>query len=165
MMTSALIEREAATIATLRSRGATQRHVYGAFATQGIALGLAALLAGPFIAIVLIRLLVQWLFPASEQSAVGILTGNPLQAALSAGWYALAAVLIAILVVIVAIPRASAMDLLSFRRASARAPRPSLWRRLHLDLFLSFLLCIGYAAYPYLTRSVLSDKSALRIFL
>lgn len=68
MMTSALIERQAATIATLRSRGATQRHVYGAFAAQGIGLGLAALLAGPFIAIMLIRLLVQWLFPANEQS-------------------------------------------------------------------------------------------------
>src|SRR5713101_2845633 len=165
MMTSALIERQAATIATLRSRGATQRHVYGAFAAQGIALGLAALLAGPFIAIVLIRLLVQWLFPASEQSAVGILTGNPLQAALSAGWYALAAVLIAMLVVIVAIRRASAMDILAFRRESARVTRPSLWRRLHLDLFLSLLVCIGYAAYAYLTRSVLSDKSDVRIIL
>ena len=86
MMTSALIERQAAAIATLRSRGATQRHVYGAFAAQGVGLGLAALLAGPFIAILLIRLLVAWLFPASEQSAIGILTGNPFEAALSAGW-------------------------------------------------------------------------------
>ena len=160
MMTAALIERQAATIATLRSRGATQRHVYGAFAAQGIALGLAALLAGPFIAIVLIRLLVQWLFPASEQSAAGVLTGNPLQAALSAGWYALAAVLIAMLVVIVAIRRAAAMDILAFRRESARATRPSLWRRLHLDLFLSLLVCIGYAAYAYL-----SGNSDVRIIL
>lgn len=165
MMTSALIERQAATIAALRSRGATQRHVYGAFAAQGIGLGLAALLAGPFIAIVLIRLLVQWLFPASEQSAVGILTGNPLQAALSAGWYALAAVLIAMLVVIVAIRRASAMDILAFRRESARATRPSLWRRLHLDLFLSLLVCIGYAAYAYLTHSDLSEYTNVRIIL
>jgi ABC-type antimicrobial peptide transport system permease subunit len=165
MMTSALIERQAATIATLRSRGATQRHVYGAFAAQGIALGLAALLAGPFIAIVLIRLLVQWLFPANEQSAVGVLTGNPLQAALSAGWYALAAVLIAVLVVIVAIRRASAMDILAFRRESARATRPSLWRRLHLDLMLSVLVCVGFAAYAYLTQSFFSEKSDVRIIL
>src|SRR5260370_17147151 len=100
-------------------------------------MGLAALLAGPFIAIVLIRLLVQWLFPASEQSAVGILTGNPLQAALSAGWYALAAVLIAMLVVILAIRRASAMDILAFRRESAHVTRPSLCRPLHLDLMSS----------------------------
>jgi ABC-type antimicrobial peptide transport system permease subunit len=165
MMTSALIERQEAAIATLRSRGATQRHVYGAFAAQGIGLGLAALLAGPFIAIVLIRLLVQWLFPASEQSAVGILTGNPLQAALSAGWYALAAVLIAVLVVIVAIRRASAMDILAFRRESARATRPSLWRRLNLDLLLSVLVCVGFAAYAYLTQSFFSEKSDVRIIL
>jgi ABC-type antimicrobial peptide transport system permease subunit len=165
MMTSSLIERQAATIATLRSRGATQRHVYGAFAVQGIGLGLAALLAGPFIAIVLIRLLVQWLFPASEQSAAGILTGNPLQAALNAGWYALVAVLIAVLAVIVAIRRASVMDILAFRRESARATRPSLWRRMHLDLMLSLLVCVGFAAYAYLTQSFFSEKSDVRIIL
>ncbi len=165
MMTAALIERQAAAIAALRSRGATQRHVFGAFAAQGIGLGLAALLAGPFIAIVLIRLLVQWLFPASEQSAVGILTGNPLQAALSAGWYALAAVLIAMLVVIVAIRRASAMDILAFRRESARVTRPSLWRRLHLDLMLSVLVCVGFAAYAYLSQSFFSSNSSGRLLL
>ncbi|HEV2472665.1 MAG TPA: FtsX-like permease family protein, partial [Chthonomonadales bacterium] len=165
MMTSALIERQAATIATLRSRGATLRHVYGAFAAQGIGLGLTALLAGPLLAIVLIGLLVQWLFPASEQSAVGILTGNPLQAALSVGWYALGAVLIAILVVIVAIRRASAMDMLAFRRESARSMRPSLWRRLHLDLMLSLLVCVGYAAYAYLAQSALSDQPDVKIIL
>lgn len=165
MMTSALIERQAATIATLRSRGATQRHVYGAFTTQGIGLGLAALLAGPFIAILLIGLLVRWLFPASEQSALSILTGNPFQAVLSVGWYALGAMLIAILVVIVAIRRTSALDILAFRRKSARATRPSLWRRLHLDLFLSLLICIGYAAYAYVAQSLLSANSSVKILL
>ncbi len=165
MMTSALIERQAATIATLRSRGATQRHVYGAFITQGIGSGLAALIAGPFLAILLIGLLARWLFPASEQSALGILTGNPLQAALSVGWYALGATLVAILVVIVAIRRASALDILGFRRESARSTRPSLWRRLHLDLFLSLLVCIGYAAYAYVARSVLSTSTSVQILL
>lgn len=165
MMTSALIERQATIIATLRSRGATQRHVYGAFAAQGIGLALAALLAGPFIAILLIGLLVRWLFPVGEQSAVGILTANPFQAALSAGWYALGAVLIAVLVVIVAIRRASALDILAYRRESARATRPSLWRRMHLDLILSLLVCIGYAAYAYLAQSFISKDTAVQIIL
>src|SRR5258708_39153618 len=55
MMSDILVERQAASIATLRSRGATQQHIFGSFVMQGLAIGLAGLLAGPLLAILLVR--------------------------------------------------------------------------------------------------------------
>ncbi len=165
MMVSALIERQAATIAILRSRGATRRHVFGTFAAQGIGLGLAALLIGPFVAIWLVQLIARWLLPTNQQSASNILTGNPLMAALSVGWYALFAVVVIIFMVIVAIRRATALDVLAFRRESARETRAPFWRRLHLDLFFALLVCVGYAAYAYLSGSFLSAVDGVKIIL
>ncbi|MGH2496266.1 MAG: FtsX-like permease family protein [Ktedonobacteraceae bacterium] len=165
MMVSALIERQAATIATLRSRGATRRHVFGTFATQGIGLGVVALLAGPFVALLLVQLIARWLLPANQQSALDVLTGNPVTAALSVGWYALFAVVVAVFMAIVAIRRATALDVLAFRRESARETRAPFWRRLHLDLFFALLVCTGYVAYTYLAGSAFATDSAVQILL
>lgn len=165
MMVSALIERQAATIATLRSRGATNRHVFGAFAAQGIGLGLAALLVGPFVALWLIQLIAQRLLLANQQSALDILTNNPVTAVLSVGWYALFAVVVIIFIVIVAIRRATALDVLAFRRETARETRAPFWRRLHLDLFFALLICAGYAAYTFLSGSGFSGNSNVRVLL
>ena len=165
MMVSALIERQAAAIATLRSRGATRRHVFGTFITQGIGLGVAALLAGPFVALLLVQSIARWLLPANQQTALNILTGNPITAALSVGWYALVAVIVAVFMAIMAIRRATALDVLSFRRESARETRVPFWRRFHLDLLFALLVCIGYAAYAYLAGSFLSSDAAVQIIL
>lgn len=165
MMVSALIERQAATIAILRSRGATRRHVFGTFAAQGVGLGLAALLVGPFAALWLVQLIARWLLPANQQSALDVLTNNPATAVLSVAWYALLAVIVIIFMVIVAIRRATALDVLGFRRETARETRPPFWRRLHLDLFFAVLICIGYAAYAYLAGSVFSATDGVKIIL
>ncbi|HEU0000999.1 MAG TPA: FtsX-like permease family protein [Ktedonobacteraceae bacterium] len=165
MMVSALIERQAATIAMLRSRGATRRHVFGTFAAQGIGLGVAALLAGPFVALLLVQAIARWMLPANQQSALNVLTGNPITAALSVGWYALFAVIVAVFMAIVAIRRATALDMLAFRRESARETRAPFWRRLHLDLFFALLVCIGYVAYTYLAGSAFADNGAVQVLL
>ncbi len=165
MMVSALIERQAATIATLRSRGATRRHIFGTFATQGIGLGLAALLVGPFVALELVQLIARWLLPANQQSALDVLTSNPATAVLSVGWYAFFAVVVIIFMVIVAIRRATALDVLGFRRETARETRAPFWRRLHLDLFFALLVCIGFVAYTYLAGSAFSATGAVQILL
>jgi ABC-type lipoprotein release transport system permease subunit len=165
MMVSALIERQAATISILRSRGATRRHVFNTFATQGLGLGIAALLAGPFAALWLVQLIARWLLPANQQPALNVLTDNPISAILSVAWYALFAVIVIIFMVIVAIRRATALDVLAFRRESARETRAPFWRRLHLDLFFAVLVCIGYAAYAYLAGSAFAADSVVQILL
>ena len=157
-MSVALVERQVATIATLRSRGATRRHVFGAFVAQGIGLGLLALLLGPFVALLLVTRLVHLLLPAADQSSLNVLTNNPFLEALSVGWFALAAVACAVLTVIIAIRRATQMDVLAFRRESTRSTRQPFWRRLNLDIIGIVLLCLGYAGYLYLSRSAITQQ-------
>jgi ABC-type lipoprotein release transport system permease subunit len=157
-MAVALVERQTATIAILRSRGATLRHVFGAFVAQGVGLGLLALLLGPFVALLLVNLLVHWLLPASAQSSLNLLTSNHLQEVLSVGWFALAATICAVLTVILAVRQATKMDVLSFRRESARATRRPFWRRLNLDIIGVVLLCLGYAGYLYISQPVVAQQ-------
>jgi ABC-type lipoprotein release transport system permease subunit len=150
MMSTALVERQAATIAILRSRGATRRHIFGTFVTQGIGLAVVALLIGPFISILLVRLLSQLLLPSTDLAALDVLTGNLISTVLSVWWVDVLAVVCAVIAVIIAVRRATALDVLAFRRESSRSTHRSLWRRLNLDLFTAVLICAGYVAYAYL---------------
>ena len=149
MMSDLLIERQAAIIATLRSRGASRRHIFGAFAIQGIVLALAALLIGPLLAIPLVEFIAQTLLMPDYRAALIAITAQPLQAALDVKWYALIAVAAALFFMVLAINRATKMDIVAMQREASRAQRAPLWRRLNLDLFFSFLLLIGFVAFAY----------------
>jgi ABC-type lipoprotein release transport system permease subunit len=157
-MAVALVERQTSTIAILRSRGATRRHVFGAFTTQGIGLGLLAMVLGPFIALLLVDLLVPRFLPTSAQSSLNLLTNNPVQEVLSVGWFAVVATVCAVLTVILAVRRSATMDVLAFRRESARSTRRPFWRRLNLDIIGVILLCLGYAGYLYLSQPAISQQ-------
>jgi ABC-type antimicrobial peptide transport system permease subunit len=151
-MSVALVERQTSTIATLRSRGATRRHVFGAFVTQGTLLGLLTLILGPFVAILLVELLVHLLMASTPASSLNVLLNNPWLTALNVGWYALATVACTVLTLVIAIRRATQMDVLTFRRESARSTRTPFWRRLHLDIVGVVLLGLGYLGYLYLSQ-------------
>ncbi len=158
MMANILVERQATTIATLRSRGATQQHVFGTFVTQGIVIGLTALLAGPLLAILLVVEIARVLLSPTNQQALDVLTAHPLQAALEVKWYAMVAVLLALFVMIVAICQSSKLDIVTLRRESARTKRIPFWRRFHLDMLLVLFIVVGYAIYTYLLQSPLATQ-------
>src|SRR5207253_9140660 len=82
LMSDVLVERQAAIIATLRSRGATRRHVFGAFIAQGMVVGLVALLAGPFLTILLVRGIAQLLLSPANLQALNVITTAPIATAL-----------------------------------------------------------------------------------
>ncbi|GHO72523.1 hypothetical protein KSD_02940 [Ktedonobacter sp. SOSP1-85] len=157
-MSVALVERQTATIATLRSRGATRRHVFGAFVTQGTILGLIALILGPFAAILLVELLVHLLLSGSPQSSLNVLLDNPFSTALSVGWFALATIACALLTLIISVRRATQMDVLAFRRESSRSTRAPFWRRLNLDIVGVVLLCLGYLGYLYMSQPTIAGQ-------
>ncbi len=157
-MSVTLVERQTATIATLRSRGATRRHVFGTFVTQGMILGLLALLIGPFVAILLVEMLIHVLLPAAPSSSLNVLTDNLLQAALSVRWFALAAVICAVLALVISVRRATRMDVLAFRRESARSTRRPFWRRLNLDIIGAVLLALGFVGNYYLSQPALAQR-------
>jgi ABC-type lipoprotein release transport system permease subunit len=145
MISDVLVERQAAAIATLRSRGATHWHIFGTFIVQGLVLGVAALLAGPLLAILLVRAMAQALLTPNNQSAINVITAHPIQTVLDVKWDAIIAVGVAVFVLILATRRATKTDIVSFRRESARPQRVPFWRRFYLDLFIVILLLAGYA--------------------
>lgn len=161
ILSNVLVERQAAIIATIRSRGATRRHVFGAFAIQGIILGLFALLLGPWLAVLLVRLMSQLLLTPESQQAASVITSDPLQSVLSVWMPGAVAMLVALLIMVLALNRASKLDIVSWRRESARAQRVPLWKRLNLDLFAVFILLVAYVAYLYFWPSL--TTSATRI--
>ena len=154
MMSDMLVEQQAAIIAALRSRGATQRHVFGTFVAQGVVVGVVALLTGPLLAILLVRAIAQVLLSPANQQALNVITTAPIQAALDVKWFAVVAVMVALFVMLLAISRSSKLDIVTLRRESARKKRVPFWRRLHLDLLFIFLIVVGYFVYSYLWQSL-----------
>jgi ABC-type antimicrobial peptide transport system permease subunit len=152
MMAGLLVDRQSDAIALLRSRGASRLQILGSLVTQGMGLGLIALVAGPLLAIVMTRLLVQSTLSPTDQGALNLIEGNPLQIALGLGQYSLVAVLVTIAAIILAVPSASRRDVLALRREAARPTHRPAWQRLKLDLVVALLALLSYGAAVYLTN-------------
>ncbi len=91
MMTLLLVDRQADTIALIRSRGASGGQVFGAFMSQSIILSLIALIIGPLLAVASVYFITDRLLPPAAQDAVNVISNAPLQALLSIKWYAIGA--------------------------------------------------------------------------
>lgn len=158
-MTNLLVDRKTAAIAVLRSRGANRRQIFSLYVAQAIGLCIVALIIGPLLSIVAARLLVLNTLAPSDQGALNILTTNIGGVALELLEYALAAVIIVLIAMIISIYRATRSDILSLRRESARATTVPFWQRTNLDLIAAFIALVGYAATLYITSpSVLSIR-------
>ncbi len=165
LMANLLIERQTDVIALLRSRGASRRQVFAAFLAQGVVLGLFALIAGPPLALLATNLLGHQFLTLANRNALNIITNAPMQAALSAGWVALGAVVAAVLAVLLSIWFAAQRDVLVMRRAAARTPQPPLWQRVRLDLLAAVLALGGYGVSFYLTHSGALDASTNQVIV
>ena len=164
MMAELLVERQVNAIAILRSRGASRRQVFNSLMTQGGGLGIISLIAGPLLAIFLVRLLAQQLLAPTDQSALNLINGNLLQLALRLRWYALAAVGAAVLAMAVTVVGAMRLDVLALRREAARSTRHPLWQRMNLDIVAAVIALLGYGFSVYITNSNVLDPH-LRLLL
>lgn len=156
LMTGILVERQSGAMAILRSRGASARQIFWSLVTQAVVLGLVALLAGPLLSIVVVRLLAQHILTVADLGALNIVGGNPLPIVQSVGIYALATTGAMVLTMILAIWSTASRDVLALRRETARSTHRPFWQRLNLDIvaIVIALLCAGFALY-------LSNSSAL----
>lgn len=165
LMAELLVERQADTIAILRSRGASRSQIFGSPVTQSIGLGLTALIIGPPLAIVIVRLIAQNVLPPNNQSALSIISGSPIQVVLGILWYPLITILVAIMAMIVAVSRTTRLDVLSMRREVARSTRLPLWQRVNLDIVAVIIMIVGYSFSYYVINAGILDPHLTLLLL
>lgn len=164
LMINLLVEQRAEALAVLRSRGASRRQVASAFITQALMLSVPVLLLSPLLAIPVARWLATTLLTSDDQGAINLLNGNPFMLAWSIWPYALAAVGVTCITILLAFVQTTRADVLALRRESARSVRPPFWQRFYVDGALFALAVGGYGYTLYLHKSVtLDDQSNLLI--
>ena len=165
MMAELLVERQSGAIAILRSRGASRNQIFGTLLTQSIGLGLLALVVGPLLSILVVRLIAQNVLSHTDQGALSIISGSPLQVVQGVQWYALITVVAAVSAMVVAIGRAIGQDVLSIRRESARSTRLPLWQRLNLDIVAATIMIVGFGFSFYIINAGVLDPQLTLILL
>ncbi|MDE3230688.1 MAG: FtsX-like permease family protein [Chloroflexota bacterium] len=154
LMVNILVDRQAEAIAVLRSRGASRNLVLRTMTVQSIGVGLLALIAGPLLALALVGAIAGAALPPDQRGALNLLSSNPLAAAWSVRWFALATAVCAIVAMIVSTRKAAGNNVLALRRESARVRGRPLWQRLNLDLVFAAIAVLGYTAYTYIIANV-----------
>ncbi|HLH61976.1 MAG TPA: FtsX-like permease family protein [Ktedonobacteraceae bacterium] len=164
LMTDLLVERQSGAIAMLRSRGASRRQIFSALVIQSTGAGIIALLVGPLLAILSAVLLARVTLAVADQGALNLITADPVQVASGLYLSALIAVGVAVLAMIVAIYRATRLDVLALRREAARISNRPLWLRMGIDVLAGVVALTGYAFSVYITSpGVLDDRTRVLI--
>ncbi len=165
MMADLLVDRQSETIAVLRSRGASRGQIFGSLVTQSLGLGIVALVLGPLLALALVRLVAVRTFSAADQAALDTTLSQPLQVLWGLRWYALAAVGVGVLAMIISLFRTVSRDVLSMRRETARTSTRPLWQRLNLDIVAAIIMLVGYGTSLYVTGSGVLDPQLQLLLL
>jgi ABC-type lipoprotein release transport system permease subunit len=152
LIANLLVDRQAETVAIMRTRGASSGQVFGALLVQSAALGLVALLTGPTLAVLAVSFIAPSVLGPGSRDAISLITGQPEQFIPAIGWYAGIAVLVVIIVMGFLLWRASAANLVSIRRQSARTMQQPFWQRLHLDMVAAIIALVGYGISVYLAN-------------
>ena len=140
MVSTMLIERQAAEIATLRSRGATTSQLLAQYGVEGAILAALAALAGPPIA----ALVVSSLGPTPSFAALS--GGGPLPVHVGSGAYLLAGAgaLLAFASLMFPAWRATRVTVLEFKRSAAR-PRPTpVLLRYYVDVLAVAVVALAF---------------------
>lgn len=161
VLSNVLVERQLPAIVMLRSRGATLRHIFGSFTLQSLLIGLLALLLGPVCAIFLVGAVGQSLFTTAASSAFSAVASN-LPHTIQQIWIlAVFTVVVAFIVMVISLRRASLIDMVTLRQNASRQYRAPLWKRLYLDFFLIVIVALGIAYYQFLFQTGVGDRFTL----
>ncbi|HID52408.1 MAG TPA: ABC transporter permease [Anaerolineae bacterium] len=145
LIASMVVQRGQGEIALMRSRGTTRGQIALLYLLEGLLVGLPGLAGGLLLGRWLAQLMGRartFLDPALFQTAgpdslAPVLSGT-------AVFYALTAVGLAILALLIPALTHSRHTTVTLRREQARALRPPLWQRYYLDLFLLILPLYGW---------------------
>lgn len=152
LMADILVERQAQAIALLRSRGASGGQIAATLITQGIGVGVIALIVGPPLALVVVSAITLRLLGPQAPGTLHLVMSNPMQAILGVIWYALATALVVILALALLFRRAASMNILSLRRETARSSSKTAWQHLRLDGGAAIIALTAFGLSLYLIR-------------
>jgi ABC-type antimicrobial peptide transport system permease subunit len=159
------VDRQAAAIAILRSRGATNSQIFRSMVLLSVILGLIALVIGPILALVSASFLGGQSLASAGKDALTFFTNQPWNALLSVSWYALGTAFAAIIALIFALRYAAGMNIQGLRRESSRVTHRPLWQRLRLDVAAIVIAFAGYIISLYLSSTEnLSDTRSVVLF-
>ncbi len=160
-----LVDRQAAAIAILRSRGATTSQIFRSMVLLSVILGGIALVIGPLLALVSASFLGAQSLAREGKDALAFVANHPWNALLSVSWYALGTALAAIIALVFALRYAAGMNISSLRRESSRVTHRPLWQRLRLDVAAIVIAFAGYIVSLYLNSTEnLSDTRSVVLF-
>jgi hypothetical protein len=152
-----LIERQSATIALLRSRGASRGQICGALLGASAGPGLLALVAGPLLAISGVIALANVTLATADREALNVLTTRPLQVALQVSLRALIITGIILPAGALATWQVLRSNLPALRQESARQGALPLWMRWRLDLLAAVTALAGAALSLYIASPGVLD--------
>ena len=152
-MVGLLVEREASTIAILRSRGATQRQIFAAFLKRALLINGIGLLAAMVLAIPAIIVLTRLALRPEDQVGLYQLADHPWQTFWSLAGFAGASIGVTVLAMGLMLSQATRIDYLSLRRETTRETRKSLWQRWYLDVVGIIIALTAYGFSLYLTNA------------
>ncbi len=152
-MVGLLVEREASTIAILRSRGATQRQIFAAFLKRALLINGIGLLAGMVLALPVIVVLTHLILQPEDQVGLHLLTDHPWQTFWSLAGIAATSIGVTLLAMVLMLSQATRTDYLSLRRETTRQTRKSLWQRWYLDVVGIVIALTAYGFSLYLTNA------------
>lgn len=149
------LERQRSDIAVLRSRGGSTRQIIWIYLLEGLLLGIAALLVGPFAG---------WFMAKSIGSADGFLTfvnrkSIPVGVTIETLIYGIIAVLIALMATVIPAVVYARQSIVNFKQNQARADRNPVWQRWFLDVALVALT--GYGWYLFNERQFLTFQTGM----
>jgi putative ABC transport system permease protein len=139
MVSALIVESEKNEISIMQSRGASRMQIIFLYLIQGLVLAAAALAAGPFLGLLLTRLL------GSSSGFMAFVKRKALQINLSAEVYrySLAAVAASVIMLLYPANHAAGTSIVLHKQQSARKEKLPVWSRVYLDGILIGLSCFG----------------------
>lgn len=155
MVAQLIIEEEKNEIAVMKSRGASRPQIFRAYLIESLMMGGAALLLGPLLGLLLSRML---------GASSGFLqfvqrTGLPVRLDAASYLYALIAVAIFIVTMLVPAFLASGTSIVVYRQESRRRRKKAVWKKYFLDVLLLAVACYGIYSY-HLRKKIMSFNVA-----
>lgn len=143
MVSNLITERQKTEIAVLRSRGASRLQIVLSYLMEGFLLGIAALAAGPFLGLMLTKML------GSSNGFLEFVQRSALKVQLSgeAYQYGLIAVICSMLTTILPVLFATRTTIVGHKQQMARQHKPSFWHKYYVDIVLVGISLYGLQSF------------------